>query len=309
MAETNRLKDPWMVGVWPGMGSIALIAGDQLIHQLQALPVGELDVRQYFELHGLDVSDGIAKPSALPRTICFEWKDPNQRHDLIIVLGEAQPASGGFALCQRVIEYGVSRGAKQVFTFAAMAAALAPGNHPKVFGLATDTNALEQLTKLGVDPLPSGQIGGLNGLLLVAATQKNIPGSSLLGEMPFFAAGVANPRAASAVLTKFGELAEITLNLEELNRQADMVDQRLLEMQAELSGELGTNFAEEAEEEKPMKAETKELDSKTQQRIESLFEKAAEDRSKAIELKQELDRLGIFKKYENRFLDLFRTAG
>jgi hypothetical protein len=43
-----------------------------------------------------------------------------------------------------------------------------------------------------------------------------------------------------------------------------------------------------------------------QQRIERLFEQAGKDRSKAFELKQELDRLGVFKDYEDRFLDLFK---
>ena len=41
-------------------------------------------------------------------------------------------------------------------------------------------------------------------------------------------------------------------------------------------------------------------------RIEQLFERAAADRSRAYELKNELDRLGVFKDYEDRFLDLFR---
>ena len=42
------------------------------------------------------------------------------------------------------------------------------------------------------------------------------------------------------------------------------------------------------------------------QRINRLFTQAAKDRSKAFELKQELDRLGVFKEYEDRFLDLFK---
>lgn len=41
-------------------------------------------------------------------------------------------------------------------------------------------------------------------------------------------------------------------------------------------------------------------------RIESLFDAATFDRSKAYELKRELDRLHVFAEYEDRFLDLFR---
>jgi uncharacterized protein len=40
--------------------------------------------------------------------------------------------------------------------------------------------------------------------------------------------------------------------------------------------------------------------------IESLFTAAKQNRSRAYELKQELDRLGLFHEFEDRFLDLFK---
>jgi uncharacterized protein len=53
-------------------------------------------------------------------------------------------------------------------------------------------------------------------------------------------------------------------------------------------------------------AETEGLADDDAGRIEALFEEARRDRSKAFALKHELDRLGVFKQYEDRFLDLFR---
>lgn len=44
-------------------------------------------------------------------------------------------------------------------------------------------------------------------------------------------------------------------------------------------------------------------------RVEALFERARKDKSQALALKAELDRLGLFKRYEDRFLDLFKQAG
>ena len=49
------------------------------------------------------------------------------------------------------------------------------------------------------------------------------------------------------------------------------------------------------------------LSDQAEQHIESLFQQASEDRSKAYELKNELDRLDVFKDYEDRFLDLFKN--
>jgi hypothetical protein len=50
------------------------------------------------------------------------------------------------------------------------------------------------------------------------------------------------------------------------------------------------------------------LDLATRQHIEQLFDQARKDPTKAVTLKQELDRRGVFKLYENRFLDLFRRG-
>ena len=43
-----------------------------------------------------------------------------------------------------------------------------------------------------------------------------------------------------------------------------------------------------------------------QRRVEQLFRQAQKDRAKAYELKHELDRLGVYRTYEDRFLDLFK---
>lgn len=51
------------------------------------------------------------------------------------------------------------------------------------------------------------------------------------------------------------------------------------------------------------------LDASGHALIESLFVAAERDRSHAVALKTELDRLGVFAAYEDRFLDLFRKAG
>jgi proteasome assembly chaperone (PAC2) family protein len=43
--------------------------------------------------------------------------------------------------------------------------------------------------------------------------------------------------------------------------------------------------------------------------IEQLFDQAGRDRANAYELKRELDRLDLYKEYEDRFLDLFKKPG
>ena len=51
------------------------------------------------------------------------------------------------------------------------------------------------------------------------------------------------------------------------------------------------------------------LGTEDRQHLEQLFGEAKQDRSRAYFLKQELDRLNVFREYEDRFLDLFKSPG
>ena len=65
---------------------------------------------------------------------------------------------------------------------------------------------------------------------------------------------------------------------------------------------------QDADEQEEGVAELNQLNRQDEKRIEILFEEAKTDRSKAYELKSELDRLNVFADYEERFLDLFRES-
>jgi len=327
MADEEQLKDPWLVATWPGMGNVGSIAGGYLIDKLGAKPVGEFAAREVFDLQNVEVKGGIARAGRLPRSMLFEWKDPERRHDLIIFVGEAQPPSGGFAFCHKLMEYAAGRGVQRVFTFAAMATQLHPTDDPRAFAATTHADVLQELKQQDVEILKDGQISGLNGVLLAAAAERQIPGVCLLGELPYFAVGVPNPKASQAVLKAFAEMSGTTIDFSSLAEQSDAVGQALLQLLDKLQeaaegeeGEEGFNLPEFAQRDEPAgdpggeeaadedEPEEPELDLAARQRIESLFERARQDRSKAFELKRELDRLGVFDQYEDRFLDLFKKA-
>lgn len=311
MTQSAELRDPWLVAAWPGMGSVALLAGSYLLQQLRAEAADELNVREFYEIQHVEVKNGLATVGRLPRSMFFQWRDPRGRRDLLIFVGEAQPTSGGPVLCQRLIEYAIRRGVKRFVTFAAMATQLQPGTRPRVFAVATDPHSLNQASRLEVEILQEGQITGLNGLLLAAGAERGLRGICFMGELPFFALGVPNPRAAQAVLERFTELAGVEIDFSELEQQAAVVDQNLMRMVEQMT----QAAAEEAEDEEDEPAadaaaepQPPKIDARTQHRIEMMFDRAQKDRSKAFELKQELDRLGVFKLYEDRFLDLFKGA-
>ena len=111
-----------------------------------------------------------------------------------------------------------------------------------------------------------------------------------------------------AVLTMFSEMAEVELDFTELAQQSEAIEHRLGEILARIEGTLEAKEPLELEDEFSMPDEER-LTEEEEQCIESLFREARQDRSRAYELKSELDRLKIFGDYEDRFLDLFKSEG
>jgi proteasome assembly chaperone (PAC2) family protein len=308
MAEVPRLQHPWLIAVWPGMGGVGLSAGYYLLARLGMHLLGECEA-EVFDVDHVEVKEGIIQPAQRPRNRLFVWSGEGHPHDLVLVLGEAQPPVGKYAFCRQLIARAKELGVERVLTFAAMATQMHPQAPSRVFGAATDHEGLEELKRLGLAPLEGGHIGGLNGVLLGAAAEAGLRGACLLGEMPHIFAQVPFPKASLAVLRSFTALAGIELDLGELAAQARAVEQQLTEALARAQGGHVEAAEEEEEESAPEPAEEERLALADRERLEGLFRAASADRARTFELKQELDRLGVFKEYEDRFLDLFKQGG
>ena len=324
MADPNQ-SEPIrsLLAVWPGMGNVAVGAGLYLATRLDMKLVHELPPRDHFDLQHIEVRHGMIEPVRLPRSLIYEMRHPAGTNELLVFVGEAQPTNNRYAFCHRLLDFALDRGVNRLFTFASLATQLHPSQDPRVFCVATDRSLLEQMSQLEVKTLEEGQIGGLNGVFLAAGAERGVPGASLLGEIPFFAAGIPNPKASRAVLDTFATLAGLDIDTRDLAEQAKQVDEHLLQILERLtesaqseSGESPfptfdpehAGGSEHARDEAPEEPAPPTLDYASREHIERLFNEARQDRSRALHLKKELDRLGVFDQYEDRFLDLFKRA-
>jgi len=303
---------PWMVAVWPGMGHVAVGAGFYLLAKLAMHELADLSANGLFDVDYVDVKGGRIQPTHRPRNRFFIWKNPDKNgRDIIVFIGESQPPLGKYAFCETLLDFARGQGVSRVYTFAAMATQMRPSVESRVFTAATNDDLLAELDRPDVYRLHQGNIGGLNGVLLGVALDKGIPGVCLLGEMPHLFAQLPYPKASLAVLRIFTELVPCQLDFTELENQASAVDAQLTELTARLESQFGSGESESsenqvAEEDFMTSTSEKTLSDDEFRRIETLFDEAKDDRSKAYELKNELDRLQVFKQYEDRFLDLFK---
>lgn len=328
MATQPELHNPRLVAVWPGMGHVGVNAGIYLLAKLEMTLHAEFDTNALFDLEAVQVKGGLIRPARRPRSRLFLWKDPEKRHDLLVFLGEGQPPAGKAQFCRELLRYVRGLGVDRVFTFAAMATPMRPEDPSRVFAAATDDDRLRELKQLELELVEDGQIGGLNGVLLGVAAEEGLSGACLMGEMPHIFSQLPFPKGSLAVLEVFTAMSGIDLDLDELKTQAEAVEEQLGELLERVEEQMqrrnqsgGDNEDEDGDEdesefespdEEPAAEEKGKgggRDPKAVQRVEGLFADAAADRSKAFELKRELDRLGWFHDYEDRFLDLFKKPG
>lgn len=116
------------------------------------------------------------------------------------------------------------------------------------------------------------------------------------------------PKASLEFLKVLTALAKIDVDFSELSELAEASEKQLGDILAQIEEAYDRQETMEDETYQVEPSEEAQLDAADRQHIEQLFDQSAKDRSKAFELKQELDRLGMFKEYEDRFLDLFKKT-
>lgn len=315
-----RARERWLVAGWPGMGQVAVTAAVYLMSKLKMRQVGEFDARDLFEMEAADVEDGLVSASALPRSRLFLAERAAPDRDVAVFIGEAQPPAGKLALCNRLLRAARGLRVTRVFCLAAWAAEMEPNGRSRVHGAATQPALLQELRRLEVTVLKSGRVAGLNGVLLAAAAEAGVPGVGLLGEVPALAPAIPYPTASSAVLSVFAAMAGMPLDLEPLDAYGHEMQLELAEVYRRALNAMNAPLPEpelEPEPEgaappgalprEPEPARTPEgLDPGDAARVDALFAAAREDRARAFDLKRELDRLGVFREFEDRFLALFK---
>lgn len=93
-----------------------------------------------------------------------------------------------------------------------------------MWGVATHAELIEILREFGVHIMSYDHISGLNGSLLGMAKMRGIGGICLLGELPYYATQIENPRASKAVLEVLGNMLDIHLVMTELENLAEYTE-------------------------------------------------------------------------------------
>jgi len=239
-----RLRSPNLLAAWPGIGNVAMIIANYLKAKLPFKELGYLEASHFFDPIGVLVKDNVVEAPTFPQSRFYYWKNDVGNSDLILFIGDDQPASKGYDLANCIMDVGEKFSVKRIYTCAAAITRIHHTEPPKVWGVATSPHVADDLAKYRLQHATNLQIAGLNGLLLGVAKERKIDGICLLGEVPVYASRVPNPMAALAVLKVLAEILTVKIDFSELAKMAIEAGERIKQVAAQAMEEYIDYFTE-----------------------------------------------------------------
>jgi proteasome assembly chaperone (PAC2) family protein len=225
------LEKPMMFVGWPGIGNIGIIAVNALKDILRGEEFGEIESWDFFYPRKVLIQNGLLKDLEFPSNKFYYAR--TEKKDLIIFIGEEQPAFGGrmyasgdkaYEMANLVIDVGLQFGCQRIYTSGACVSPIHHQMKPRVCAVVSSEELKEEVIRTSNTVLMSelegrsegeGVITGLNGLLLGVAKKRGLGGICLMGEIPDWLSGASfpYPRASRSVLEVFAEILGIQVDL------------------------------------------------------------------------------------------------
>jgi len=312
-----RLKNPYLIVAWPGMGEVAFKAATYLVEQLKAELFAQIPAEEFFYLTGSVIREGVLTAPQLPESRFYYWKNPatkrggTGKNDLIIFISDAQPdLSKAESYSKKIIHLAKLFKVEMIISLASMPQPIDHTQNAGVWFASTSLELNNSLKKYNFSLLSEGQISGMNGLFLGIAQKEGFKGICLLGEIPLYTIQIANPKASLSVLSALGKILNIQVDFTGLMEQTHILENEINKLLDYLKlgppGQAAPIGEEEIEKIKKTLSQLTKLPVSIKEKIEKLFGEAKSDLSQANILKSELDKWNVYKEYEDRFLDLFK---
>ncbi len=239
-----KLNSPNMLVAWPGVSNVSMLVATYLEKKANFKKLAEIEASHFFEPIGVMVRNNIVEAPQFPQSKFSYWKNKGGGSDIILFIGDDQPASKGYELAHCVLDVGLRFQVKRIYTCAAALTRMHHSEQPKVWGVATDQRLTGELETYDLMQRGNLQIAGLNGLLLGVAKERGIEGICLLGEVPMYATRIQNPMAALAILGTLTKMLGIEIDTSELAQQASETKESMKQLAAEAMGEYIDLFTE-----------------------------------------------------------------
>lgn len=201
-------------------------------------PFAAIDPEEFFDFQErrptVSIDEGGMRSLSWPTTKFFAAPRPDERRDLLLVLGE-EPSLKWKTFGRTVTRVLVEMDVEEVVLLGAFIGQVAHTRPVPVVGVSTDPAVA---ANYGLQPSTYEGPTGIVGVLQEACKEVGLPAISLWAATPHYLAANPNPKAMLALLRRAGEVMTIDIDTTELETVVDEFSRRV-----ERAIESSTDFA------------------------------------------------------------------
>jgi proteasome assembly chaperone (PAC2) family protein len=237
MSELNvsfrpELRKPVLVAAfrgWNDGGQGASLGGGYLAKQWNAERFAEIDPEDFFDFQAtrphVSLVEGATRHLDWPDNGFFHAAIPGTDRDAVLLLG-IEPNLRWRTFTNLVLDLAADLGVELLVTFGSLLADVPHTRPAPVTGAATDPALVEEL---GLEPSRYEGPTGIVGVVHDACRAANIPSLSLWAAVPHYVSLAPSPRAALALVRRFGELIHADIDLTELEQASEEYSEQVSE--------------------------------------------------------------------------------
>jgi proteasome assembly chaperone (PAC2) family protein len=223
VAFRPELRRPVLIAAfrgWNDGGQGASLAGGYLAKQWEAARFADIEPEGFYDFQAtrphVSLVEGLTRKVDWPDNAFFHASIPGADRDAIILLG-VEPNLRWKTFAGLVLEVAQDLGTELVVTFGSLLADVPHTRPAPVTGAATDPALVEEL---GVEPSRYEGPTGIVGIVHDACRAADIRSVSLWAAVPHYVSLAPSPRAALALVRRFGELLHVEIDIAELEQAA-----------------------------------------------------------------------------------------
>jgi proteasome assembly chaperone (PAC2) family protein len=237
MSELNvsfrpELRRPVLVAAfrgWNDGGQGATLAAGYLAKQWEAEQFASIEPEEFYDFQAMRpqvaLEDGMTRKLEWPENSFFHARVPGTDRDAVILLG-TEPNLRWKTFSGLVLGLVQDLGVERTVTFGSLLADVPHTRPAPVTAAATDESLMQEL---GLEASRYEGPTGIVGVLLDACRNAGITSLSLWAAVPHYVSLAPSPRAALALVRRFGELMSIDVDVAELEQAADEYSEQVTE--------------------------------------------------------------------------------
>jgi proteasome assembly chaperone (PAC2) family protein len=214
---------------WNDGGQGASLGGGYLAKQWEATRFAEIDPENFYDFQAtrphVSLVDGLTRRLDWPDNGFFHAEIPGAGRDAVLLLG-TEPNLRWRTFSDLVLELAKDLGVELVVTLGSLLADVPHTRPAPVTGAATDPALVDEL---GLEPSRYEGPTGIVGVVHDACREAGIPSVSLWAAVPHYVSLAPSPRAALALIRRFGELIKVDIDLDELEQASSEYSEQVSE--------------------------------------------------------------------------------